>query len=173
MLAHVLLSLLVFEHGFIQIRFDSFEFFTRYLFYEILHDIFSEIFSQYLSQFLLLMRNITRWMLDTEVKVFHESISYFMKWPWNCISWNALKEKFHSVSFPLQQKCKIKGGTRVWRLRNMCLAWHSYKFRTYFSSLSILWKKNCLEKMWGGAKAPSARPAGVVGPEKTIETVIK
>ena len=72
-----------------------------------------------------------------------------MKWPWNCFSWNALKEKFHSVSFPLQQKCKIKGGTRVWRLRNMCLAWHSYKFRTYFSSLSILWKKNCLEKMWG------------------------
>ena len=25
----------------------------------------------------------------------------FMKWPWNCISWNPLKEKFHSVSFPL------------------------------------------------------------------------
>ena len=24
-----------------------------------------------------------------------------MKWSWNCISWNALKEKFHSVSFPL------------------------------------------------------------------------
>ena len=41
-------------------------------------------------------------MLDTKVKVFHESISRFMKWPWNCISWNALKEKFHSVSFPLQ-----------------------------------------------------------------------
>ena len=33
-------------------------------------------------------------MLDTEVKVFHESISYFMKLPWNCISWNALKENF-------------------------------------------------------------------------------
>ena len=32
MLAHVLLSLLVFEHGFIQIRFGSFEFFTRYRF---------------------------------------------------------------------------------------------------------------------------------------------
>ena len=41
MLAHVLLSLLVFEHGFIQIRFGIFEFFTRYLFYQILHDIFS------------------------------------------------------------------------------------------------------------------------------------
>ena len=24
-----------------------------------------------------------------------------MKCPWNCISWNALKEKFHSVSLPL------------------------------------------------------------------------
>ena len=43
----------------------------------------------------------TQWMLDTKVKVFHESISRFMKWPWNCISWNPLKEKFHSVSFPL------------------------------------------------------------------------
>ena len=67
--------------------------FTRYL--------FSENFSRYLFTIFLLMRNITRWMLDTEVKVFHESISYFMKWPWNCISWNTLKEKFHSVSFPL------------------------------------------------------------------------
>ena len=33
MLAHVIFSLLVFEHGFIQMRFGSFEFFTRYLFY--------------------------------------------------------------------------------------------------------------------------------------------
>ena len=49
------------------------------------------------------MRNITRWMLDTEVKVFHESISHFMKWPWNCISWNALKEKLDSVSLPLRK----------------------------------------------------------------------
>ena len=41
MLAHVLLSLLAFEHGFIQILFGSFEFLTRYLFFYILHDIFS------------------------------------------------------------------------------------------------------------------------------------
>ena len=57
----------------------------------------------------------------------------------------------------LQQKCKIKGGTREWRLRNMCLAWHSYKFGTLF--ISLLWvicaKKNCLAKMWGEAIAPS------------------
>ena len=80
MLAHVLLSLLVFKHGFIQTRFGSFEFFytisfllnfTRYL--------FSEIFPRYLLQFFLLMRNITQSMLDTEVKVFHESTSYFTK----------------------------------------------------------------------------------------------
>ena len=44
----------------------------------------------------------TQWMLDTKVKVFQESISCFMKWPRNCISWNPLKEKFHSVSLPLK-----------------------------------------------------------------------
>ena len=32
-----------------------------------------------------------------------KSISYFMKWPWNCISWNALKEKLDSVSLPLRK----------------------------------------------------------------------
>ena len=103
MLAHVLLSLLVFEHGFIQIRFGSFEFFYTISFLlNFRRYPFSEIFLRYLLQIFLLTRNITRWMLDTEVKVFHESISYFMKWPWNCISWNSLKEKFHSVSFPLE-----------------------------------------------------------------------
>ena len=106
MLSHVLLSLLVFEHGFIQIRFGSFEFsytisfllnFTRYL--------FSEIFLRYLLQFFfVLMRNITRWMLDTEVKVFHKSISYFIKWPWNCISFP--ERKFSLCILPL----------RVWNL---------------------------------------------------------
>ena len=71
MLGYVLLSLLVFEHGFIHIRFGIFAMNTQ-------------------------------WMLDTKVKVFLESNSCFMKWPWNCISWNDLKEKFHSVSFPLK-----------------------------------------------------------------------
>ena len=62
-----------------------------------LHDIFSLKF--YAISFLwdfftisftifLLMKNVTRWMLDTEVKVFHESISWndpetvFHKMPW-------------------------------------------------------------------------------------------
>ena len=36
----------------------------------------------------------TQWHWDTRVKVFHESLSRFMKCPWNCVSWNALKEKF-------------------------------------------------------------------------------
>ena len=43
----------------------------------------------------------TQWDLDTKVKVFHKSISCFMKCPWNFISWNALKEQFHSVFLPL------------------------------------------------------------------------
>ena len=103
MLAHVLLSLLVFEHGFIQISFRNFEFFTRYPFYWILHDIFSLRYFHDIFYNFSLMRNITRRMLDTEVTVYRlwsKSISYFMKWPWNCISWNDLKEKFHCVSFP-------------------------------------------------------------------------
>ena len=43
-----------------------------------------------------------QWILGTKIKVFHEIISCSMKSPWNCISWNALEERFHSVSFPLQ-----------------------------------------------------------------------
>ena len=44
-----------------------------------------------------------QWHWDTKIKMFHESISWSMKCPWNCISWNALKEKFHSASFPLEK----------------------------------------------------------------------
>ena len=40
----------------------------------------------------------TQWHLDAKAKVFHESNSCFMKCPRNCISWNALREIFHSVS---------------------------------------------------------------------------
>ena len=43
-----------------------------------------------------------QWNFDTKVKVFHESISCFIKCPWNCTSWNAPKEKFHSAPLPLQ-----------------------------------------------------------------------
>ena len=49
----------------------------------------------------------------------------------------------------LQQKCKIKGGTHVWRLRNMCLVWHWHEFGTFFISLpwvfcekKIAWRKS-------------------------------
>ena len=51
----------------------------------------------------------TQWNLDTKVKVCHESISYFMKCSWNCISWNAFKEKFRSVSLPLRKKLWTAG----------------------------------------------------------------
>ena len=36
----------------------------------------------------------TQWHWDTKVKVFHESISWFMKCPWNCISWMLWKKNF-------------------------------------------------------------------------------
>ena len=74
------------------------------VFWNLLHDIFSIKF--YTISFLckhnfFIGEKHTQWMLDTKVKVFYESISCFMKWPRNCISWNPLKEKFHSVSLPL------------------------------------------------------------------------
>ena len=73
------------------------------VFLSFLHDIFSNKF--YRISFLckhnfFIDEKHAQWMLDTKVKVFHDSASCFMKWPWNCISWNALKEKFHSVYFP-------------------------------------------------------------------------
>ena len=106
MLIHALLSFLLLIHGFILIRFGLFEF-LLFLFYE-----------QEISKLLLLnfcCQNISflckhnffidekhmQWNLDTKVKLFHESMSYFMKCPWNCISWNGLKERFHGVSLPL------------------------------------------------------------------------
>ena len=69
------------------------------VFLNFLHDIFSIKF--YTISFLckhnfFIDEKHTQWMLGTKVKLFHE---IFTKWPWNCISWNALKEKIHSVSF--------------------------------------------------------------------------
>ena len=103
MLPHAILSLLVFQHGFIQIRFGIFEIFC---FCFMSNKIFFDTIKFYTISFLckhnfFIDEKHTQWMLGTKVKVFRESISCFMKSAWNCILWNALKEKFHSVSFPL------------------------------------------------------------------------
>ena len=42
-----------------------------------------------------------KWNLDTKVKVFHESISCFMKCSWNWYIMKCSERKFHSVSLPL------------------------------------------------------------------------
>ena len=89
--------LLVFEHGFIQIRFGVLEFFC-FCFMSNKYFLILLNFTRYL----FIDEKHTEWMLDTKVKVFHESISCFMKWPWNCISWNALKEKFQCI-LPLRK----------------------------------------------------------------------
>ena len=71
----------------------------------------------------------TQWTLNTKVKLFHESNSCFMKLPWNCISWNALKEKFHGVSFPFEVSS---------------INWFVVLNDKTFSSKSInVYKKNC------------------------------
>ena len=84
MLAHALLSLLVFKHGFIQIRFGIFELlvFALWVINTIIFNKYYAIFSLQTQFFIDGKR--TQWNLNT-VEVFHESI---------------LKEKFHSVSLP-------------------------------------------------------------------------
>ena len=48
-----------------------------------------------------------QWNLNTKVKVFHESISCFMKWPWNCTSWNAMKNDFTVYSSLNKSFCRF------------------------------------------------------------------
>ena len=105
-LTHAFLSFLFFSHCFIQIRFGLFDF-----------SVFVLSSKYYLSKLMLLdfcfqkmsfpckhnfciEEKHTQWHWDTKAKAFHERISGFMKCPWNSISRNALKEKFHSVCFP-------------------------------------------------------------------------
>ena len=107
-LTHAFLPFLFFSHGFIQIRFGLFDFF-----------VFVLSSKCYLSKLMLLRfccqkisflckhnfcidEKHTQWLWGTKGKVFHESISWVMKCPWNSISWNALKKIFHGVSFPLR-----------------------------------------------------------------------
>ena len=89
MLAQALLSLLVLEHGFIQIRFGILEFFTRYLFYQILRDIFS-----LQTQFFLFVRNIRN-----ECRIL--KLKYFMK------VFHVSQNDPGTVSFPLNLVTKI------------------------------------------------------------------
>ena len=99
MLAHALWSLLVFKHGFVLMSFGIFDFIFIFALWVTNTIKFYKI--AFLGKHIFFIdEKCTKWNLNTMVKVFHESISCFMKWPWNCVSWNALKEKFHSVSLP-------------------------------------------------------------------------
>ena len=95
------------SHGFIQMRFGLFSFSCFYFmsnryypnFWMLLNLRYQK--TSFLCKHNFLLMRTRAMKLDTKAKVFHESISCFMKCPWNCISWNALKEIFHSVSLPL------------------------------------------------------------------------
>ena len=96
MLAHALLSLLVFNHGVMQIRFGLFELFC-FCFMSNKYNLMLLNFGRYLvsvNTIFFINEKSTQWSLNTKVKRFHESISCFMKCPWNCISLNAPKEMF-------------------------------------------------------------------------------
>ena len=92
------------------------------VFLNFLHDIFSIKFYPVPFSANTVFYWWETWMLlDTKVKVFHESILCFTKWPWNCISWNLLKEKFQSVSFPLEIQFSINLIMNIYKLY-----WHKY-----------------------------------------------
>ena len=132
MLLHTLLSFLFFSHGFIQIPFGLFDFFyfcflsnKYYLSKSMLLNPRCQKSSFLYKQTFLSMRS--NW--HTKVKVFHESTSYFMKCPWKCISWNTLKEKFHSVSFPLANVLlsKVMSDIYYWKKLTFSKLWISQK----------------------------------------------
>ena len=113
------------------------------VFLNFLHDIFSIKF--YTISFLckhnfFIDEKRTQWMLGTKVKVFHESISCFMKSTWNCISWNALKERFHSVSFPL---CKLHTSIQLLIFLEKKNLWIFYAICTCFKYFVVY----CVEKI--------------------------
>ena len=98
------------------------------------------------------------------------------------ISWNDPETVFHEMPWKknftvypslYSKSVKLKVG-HVYGALETC-AWLGIHINSEL--ISLLWvfcgKKIAWRKCGGGAKAPSARPAGVVGPEKTIETVIK
>ena len=74
-----------------------------------------------------------QWNLDSKVKVCHESISCFIKCPWNCISWNASNEKIHNLPLPLQsyfiyqmQKVNNRNWVSISGLENLLMNKENY-----------------------------------------------
>ena len=106
---HALLSLLFFNHGFIQIRFGLLDFFSFFCYCFmgnkncssklVLLNFCCQKISFPCGKFFYWWKTYTM-KFRYKVTAFHESISFFMKCSSNCISWNALKEKVHSVSLP-------------------------------------------------------------------------
>ena len=101
--AHAFLSFLCFIRGFIKIHFGLFDFFVFvvskkfYLSKLMLLDFRCQKISFLCKHSFCIDEKHTQWHCDTKVKVFHESISWFMKCSWNCISWNDQKEKFQCI----------------------------------------------------------------------------
>ena len=91
----------------------------------------------------------TQWHWHTKAKVFHEIISWLMKCPRNCISWNALKETFQCI-LPFRGFI-LKPTERVQVLLKNSLKWPSIReisilscdnhWKFWTISVLKLWKK--------------------------------
>ena len=99
-LTHAFLSFLLFSHRLIQKGFGLFDYFffvlsnKYYLSKLMLLDFRCQKISFLRKHNFCIDEKHTQWHWDTKVKVFHESISWFMKCPWNCISWMLWKKNF-------------------------------------------------------------------------------
>ena len=100
------LSFLFFNHDFIRISFSLFEFFCFCFMSNksCLMLLNSRRYPFSLNTIFFINEKHTQWNLDTKVKVFHESISCFMKCVWSCIPWNALKEKLLGIYAQLSRQ---------------------------------------------------------------------
>ena len=93
------LLFLFFNHRFIRISFSLFEFFCFCFMSNksCLMLLNSRRYPFSLNTIFFINEKHTQWNLETKVKVFHESISCFIKCVWSCIPWNALKEKLLGI----------------------------------------------------------------------------
>ena len=122
------------------------------VFLKFLHDIFSIRF--YTISFLR-KRNFfidekhTQWILDTKEKVVYESVSCFMKWSSNCISWNTVYPSLKGFSLkPIKGFC-LEGENptlnelkyKVCVLKYVCVEFSIFDLVSFSLKLTFLFKR--------------------------------
>ena len=144
-LTHAFLSFLFFSHRLIQIDFGLFDYFffvlsnKYYLSKLMLLDFRCQKISFLRKHNFCIDEKHTQWHWDKSISWKHFMVH---ECPWNCISRNALKEIFHSVSFRLEDvfwrqrwKTSLRCLQHVLIKTNVCWAYSFFKDLTRISNL--------------------------------------